>query len=153
VLVLSGPVALLPGPAPFAPAGRRRSDIRVMASMRATASAMRPTTCAVTTGMPSGSRETLGSAFALPARLPAPGAGLGESDGLICGNKPDALPGAPMSELASLFRAGSGPTGILDPLPSPLPPPRPLPLPTVDVWLLLLDDEDEDDEDAPGPVT
>ena len=144
---MSGPLALLAA-APLAPAGRRRSDIRVMASMRATASAMRPTTCAVTTGMPSGSRATLGSAFALAARLPAPGAGLGESDGLICGNKPDALP-APMSELAALFRSGSGPTPTLEPAPSPLPPPRPSP--TVDVWLPLLDDED--DEDAPGPLT
>src|SRR5438105_5952801 len=119
-----------------------------MASMSAMASAMRPTTCAVTTGIPRGSSEVVvGPAFVLLARLPAPGAGLGESDGLICGNRPEASPGL-MSELPALFRAGIGPTGMFDVAPE-----RPLPavppLPTDEVPLLLLLGED----DLPGAVT
>lgn len=130
-------------------AGRRRRDIRVMVSMSAMASAMRPTTWAVTTGIPRGSSEVVGSAFVLLllARLPAPGAGLGESDGLICGNRPEASPGL-MSELPALFRAGIGPTGMFD-----VAPVRPLPAippsPTDEVPPLLLDDGD----DLPGALT
>jgi len=90
--------------------------------MIARARAARPMIWAVTTGMPSGSSEVLaaGSAVSFPARAPTPGAGLGAADGLICGNSPAALP-APMSELFSLFRSGSGPIGTFA-APTPLVP-------------------------------
>jgi hypothetical protein len=108
--------------------------------MNASASAISPITWAVTTGVPSGSTEVFaaGFAFSRPERppAPAPGAGLGEADALICGNSPVALP-APMSELPTPFRSGSGPTGI-EPVPMLLPAPTESPLMPVFPLLLVL---------------
>lgn len=84
---------------------------------------MSPTTCAVTTGMPSGSSETVGDPSALPLLdpAPAPGTGLGESEGLICGKRLAAFP-APMSEVFALLSSGIGPIPTLLVLPSPIKP-------------------------------
>lgn len=83
----------------------------------------------MTTGMPSGSRETVGDPPALPllgrAPMPAPGIGLGESDGLICGKRLAAFP-APMSELFSLLSSGNGPIAPGFVLPSPIEPSGPV---------------------------
>lgn len=56
--------------------------------------------------------SAIDSAFRLVSRagIPADGVGLGVADGEIAGNRPAAFP-APMSELDSPFRLGSGPTG------------------------------------------
>src|SRR5262249_17952811 len=57
----------------------------------------------------------------LAALLPGgwvPGAGLGVLDGLIAGNRPEALP-APMSWLEMPFRFGTGPSGNADPSETP----------------------------------
>src|SRR5581483_12301455 len=45
---------------------------------------------------------------------PLPGAGLGVAPGLIAGNSPEALP-APISELDTLLRFGTGPSGSVVP--------------------------------------
>lgn len=99
--------------------GRRRSDSRVNASMAASASTTRPITWAVTTGMPSGSSETFasGAARSCPDRPATPGSGLGEEDGLIGGNRFEALP-APIYEVLAPLRLGSGPTGMLPTVPT-----------------------------------
>ena len=46
--------------------------------------------------------------------VPLPGDGLGVALGLIAGNSPAALP-APMSELETLLRFGTGPSGSVVP--------------------------------------
>src|SRR5436190_23895783 len=53
-----------------------------------------------------------GSAFRLAE--PLPGDGPGVAPGLIAGNSPEALP-APMSELETLLRFGTGPSGSVVP--------------------------------------
>ena len=82
---------------------------------------MSPITCAVTTGMPSGSTETVGDPLALPLLDPAlaPGTGRGVADGLIWGKRLEAFP-APMSELFALLSSGIGPIPTLLVLPSPI---------------------------------
>ncbi|MBV9610394.1 MAG: response regulator [Acidobacteria bacterium] len=74
----------------------------------ATASAMSPTTWAVSTGCPNPMAEdsATGWAFPLPLGVSVPGGGLGVADGAIAGNRPDALPG-PMSELETPLRSGT----------------------------------------------
>ena len=80
-----------------------RRDSRVTVSRMATASAISPTTWPVSPGWTNAMAEEEGSGRPLawpPAVWPPaawlPGAGLGVSDGLIAGNRPEALP-APMS--------------------------------------------------------
>jgi len=55
-----------------------------------------------------------GLSWPWPAAAWLPGAGLGVSDGLIAGNRPEALP-ASMIRLATPLRAGIGPSGTLAP--------------------------------------
>jgi hypothetical protein len=55
-----------------------------------------------------------GSAFRLPPWGWIPGEELGVADGLIAGNRTDALP-APMSELETPLRFGMGPSGSVVP--------------------------------------
>jgi hypothetical protein len=83
--------------------------------MMASPSAIRPTTWAVNTGVPTGTLEEseTGAAFCLPGGAAAADAELGVAAGLIEGKRLDALP-APMSKLASLFRFGMGPSGSTD---------------------------------------
>ena len=57
-----------------------------------------------------GEAPEIGSAFPLPAWELVPGAELGDADGLIAGNRLDALP-APMSWLETPLRFGMGPSG------------------------------------------
>jgi len=59
-----------------------------------------------------GEDSATGSAFRLLSRGWTPGEGLGVADGLISGNKPEALP-APISELETPFRSGMGPSGTV----------------------------------------
>jgi hypothetical protein len=84
----------------------------------ATASAMSPATWPVSTGWPNPIAEdtATGSVFRWPSGVRAPGEGLGVvvADGLILGNRSDALP-APMSLLDTLLRFGSGPSGTFVP--------------------------------------
>ena len=54
-----------------------------------------------------------GRALRLPLCGWIPGEGLGVADGLINGNRPEALP-APISELETPLRAGMGPSGSAD---------------------------------------
>lgn len=76
------------------------------------ASATSPATWPVSIGCPNPVAEdsAIGSAFRLPLCGWIPGEGLGVADGLIEGNRPDALPGA-MSELETPLRVGMGPSG------------------------------------------
>ncbi len=78
----------------------------------ANASAMSPATWPVRPGWPSPRAEEseTGWAFCLAAGGWSPGEGLGVADGLIAGNRADALP-APMSELDTPLRFGMGPSG------------------------------------------
>lgn len=88
--------------------------------MMASPSAIRPATCAVSTGVPVGSGEEYEIGSRTPLDLPGcgwlPTAGPGVVVGVIAGNRPEALP-APMSRLAppfrlaSPFRFGMGPGG------------------------------------------
>src|SRR5579859_3046767 len=55
-----------------------------------------------------------GAASRRPSGAPLPGEGLGVAPGLIAGNSAEALP-APMSELETLFRFGTGPSGSVVP--------------------------------------
>jgi hypothetical protein len=55
-----------------------------------------------------------GTASRRPSDVPLPGEGLGVAPGLIAGNSAEALP-APMSELETLFRFGTGPSGSVAP--------------------------------------
>ena len=89
-----------------------RRDSRVTVSMTATASAISPATWPVSPGWPNvtGEASDTGLAFRLPPSAWTPGEGLGVDDGLIAGNRPAALP-APMSELETPLRSGSGPSG------------------------------------------
>jgi len=95
---------------------RRRRDSRVTVSRTATSSAMSPATWPVRPGLTNAMAAELraGSAFRLPSDAPLPGEGLGVAPGLIAGNSPEALP-APMSELETLFRFGTGPSGSVVP--------------------------------------
>ncbi len=74
---------------------------------------MSPATWPVSPGFPSPRAEELeaGSAFRWSACCGwLPGDELGVADGMIAGNRPDALPG-PMSELEIPLRFGMGPSG------------------------------------------
>ena len=77
---------------------------------------MSPATWPVRPGLTNAMAAELraGSAFCLPSDAPLPGEGLGVAPGLIAGNSPEALP-APMSELETLFRFGTGPSGSVVP--------------------------------------
>jgi hypothetical protein len=106
-----------PTPAPgqlpcFLDRNRRPKDSRVTASMTARASAMSPASWPASPGCVSATGEApeIGSAFALPPWALVPGAELGDADGLIAGNRPDALP-TPMSWLEKPLRFGMGPSG------------------------------------------
>jgi hypothetical protein len=91
---------------------RLRKDSRVTVSMIASASAMSPATWPVSPGLPIPRAEEseTGSAFRLLPCGWIAGDELGEEDGMIAGNRLDALPG-PMSELETLLRFGMGPSG------------------------------------------
>jgi hypothetical protein len=80
--------------------------------MIASASAMSPATWPVSPGLPIPRAEEseTGSAFRLLRCGWVAGDELGVADGMIAGNRPDALP-APMSELETLLRFGMGPSG------------------------------------------
>jgi len=92
-------------------------DSRVTVSRTATASAISPATWPVSPGWTNAMAEELGDGLFCPWPAAAwlPGAGLGVSDdGLIAGNRPEALP-APMIRLATPLRSGIGPSGRLAP--------------------------------------
>ena len=93
-----------------------RRDSRVTVSMTATASAISPATWPVSPGCAKARAEEsdTGLAFRLPPGAWTPCEGLGVADGLMAGNRPDALP-APMSELDTLLRFGTGPSGSVVP--------------------------------------
>src|SRR5215475_7511543 len=96
---------------------RLRMDSRVTVSRTATASAISPATWPVSPGWTNAMAEELGDGLFCPWPAAAwlPGAGLGVSDdGLIAGNRPEALP-APMIRLATPLRSGIGPSGRLAP--------------------------------------
>ena len=78
----------------------------------ANASAMSPATWPVRPGWPSpwAEESETGSAFRLGGCGWIPGEELGVADGLIAGNRPDALP-APMSLLDTPLRLGMAPSG------------------------------------------
>ncbi len=84
--------------------------------MTASASATSPASWPVSPGCVSaiGEAAESGSPFPLPARERLPGDELGDADGLIAGNRPDASP-APMSWLVMLLRFGTGPSGSVVP--------------------------------------
>ncbi len=73
---------------------------------------MSPATWPVSPGLanPRAVESETGSAFRLAPCGWKPGDELGVADGLIAGNKPDALP-APISELETPLRFGMGPSG------------------------------------------
>lgn len=86
-------------------------------STTATASAISPASCAVNPGLPSARAEELatGSAARLPPSGWIPGEPPDVAEGMIAGNRPDALP-APTSELEMIeletpLRLGTGPSG------------------------------------------
>lgn len=89
-----------------------RRESRVTVSMMASASAMSPATWPVSPGLPNPRAEE--SETGLASRLPPcgwiGGEELGVADGMMAGNRLDALP-APMSELETLLRFGMGPSG------------------------------------------
>src|SRR5579871_6651231 len=88
-------------------------DSRVTVSRTATASAMSPAIWPVSPGWTNAmAEEPVEAAFRRAE--PLPGTGLGEAPGLIAGNSPEALP-APMSELETLLRFGTGPSGSVVP--------------------------------------
>ena len=73
---------------------------------------MSPATWPVSPGLPNprADESETGWAFRLAPCGWTPGDELGVADGLIAGNRPDALP-APMSELETPLRFGMGPSG------------------------------------------
>ena len=73
---------------------------------------MSPATWPVSPGLPNPTADEseTGWAFRLAPCGWTPGGELGVADGLIAGNRPDALP-APMSELETPLRFGMGPSG------------------------------------------
>jgi len=93
---------------------RRRRDSRVTVSRTATASAMSPATWPVSPGWTNAMAEEPGTGAAFRRSVPLPGDGLGVAPGLIAGNSSEALP-APMSELETLLRFGTGPSGSVVP--------------------------------------
>src|SRR5512142_2140534 len=93
---------------------RRRRDSRVTVSRTATASAMSPATWPVSPGWTNAMAEEPDAGAAFRRSVPLPGDGLGVGPGLIAGNSSEALP-APMSELETLLRFGTGPSGSVVP--------------------------------------
>lgn len=91
-----------------------RRDSRVTVNMIASASAMSPATWPVIPGLPIPRAEEseTGWAFGLLLCGWVSGDELGVADGMIAGNRLDALP-APMSELETVLRFGMGPSGSL----------------------------------------
>ena len=91
-------------------------DSRVTVSRTATASAISPATWPVSPGWTNAMADEEGTGLlsASPPGAWVPGTGLGVSDGLIAGNRPEALP-APMIRLATPLRSGIGPSGRLAP--------------------------------------
>ena len=73
---------------------------------------MSPATWPVSPGWTNAMAEEPGTGFR--RSVPLPGDGLGVAPGLIAGNSPEALP-APMSELETLLRFGTGPSGSVVP--------------------------------------
>ena len=82
----------------------------------ATASAISPATWPVSPGWTKAMAEEpeTGLLSRWPPGAWLPGDGLGVADGLIAGNRPEALP-APMSWLETLLRFGIGPSGSVVP--------------------------------------
>lgn len=97
---------------------RLRRDSRVTVSKMATPSAMSPATWPVSAGSPNPMVEDTatgrGVRLLACACVPGVGLGVGVTDGLILGNRPDASP-ASMSELETLLRSGMGPSGSVVP--------------------------------------
>jgi len=93
-----------------------RRDSRVTVSRTATASAISPATWPVSPGWTKAMAEEpeTGLLSRWPPGAWLPGDGLGVADGLIAGNRPEALP-APMSWLETLLRFGIGPSGRVVP--------------------------------------
>ena len=94
---------------------RLRKNSLVIASMTATARAIRPRTWAVRTGVPSGRAEVsaaraAGTVVRSPVCGGVPGAGLGAAVGVISGNRPAALPPATADWVP--FRFAIEPGGI-----------------------------------------
>lgn len=83
-------------------------------SRTATASAISPATWPVSPGLTNAMAEEFGLGLSCPGAAAAwlPGKGLGVTDGLIAGNRPEASP-APMSRLVTPLRSGIGPSGRL----------------------------------------
>jgi len=77
---------------------------------------MSPTTWPVSIGWPNPMTDDTATGRSVRLRACAwiPGAGLGVADGLILGNRSEALP-ASMSELETLLSSGSGPSGSVVP--------------------------------------
>ncbi len=99
-----------------------RSEIRVTAKTTPSSRTIRPTICAPNSELPSDNGMVDESATGLPC-LPgpkpawAPGAGLGDVDGLICGKRLDALPAGIVVEVpgTSAPTTGMFPMGRLVP--------------------------------------
>src|ERR1700746_3199396 len=89
---------------------RLRRDSRVTGSRTATASAISPATWPVSPGWTKAMAEEPGTGPRWLLGAGPPGEGLGVADGLIAGNRPEALP-APMSWLETPLRFGIGPSG------------------------------------------
>jgi len=87
-----------------------RRESRVTVSMTATASAISPATWPVSPGWTKAMAEEPGTGPRWLLGAGPPGEGLGVADGLIAGNRPEALP-APMSWLETPLRFGIGPSG------------------------------------------
>jgi len=75
---------------------------------------MSPATWPVSPGWTNAMAEEPGTGAAFRRSVPLPGDGLGVAPGLIAGNSSAALP-APMSELETLLRFGTGPSGSVVP--------------------------------------
>lgn len=87
-----------------------RTESRVTAMATPSSRTIRPTICAPNSELvsDSGMTEDVATGF-LPGLAWLPGAGLGTEDGLICGNRLDALP--PGTILVAPGMSGSVPTG------------------------------------------
>jgi hypothetical protein len=108
-------------PTPGLPAARdRRSEIRVTAIATPSSSTIRPKICAPNSELPSASgmvEESATGSPCLPGLAWVPGAGLGTEDGLIWGNRFDALPAGIVVDTPGTpaFTSGMEPIGRLEP--------------------------------------
>jgi hypothetical protein len=90
-----------------------RSEIRVTAAATPSSRMIRPTICAPNSELVSDIGMTEDAAICPLPGLPwFPGAGLGDEDGLICGNRLDALPAGMVVETpGTSVTPGSAPMG------------------------------------------